>query len=311
MSESGVTQYRFCSVAACNMCKAGPERFTTLGMRLNRSQGHNPRGLTGIAVGVRQCTNCGLIFADPQPSPMNIGDHYGEAKDYWNQDYFEEDRTYFSEEIAEARSLLGPLEAPRALDIGAGIGKAMQALAAADFDVHGIEPAEDFRAVAIRRGLPAERIQHDGVENASFEPESFDFITFGAVLEHLADPAGSLERAIGWLKPRGIIQLEVPSSKWLISRLVNLYFRMIGTTYVTNISPMHPPFHLFEFGLRSFELHGQLAGYEIAAHRFSVCSIIHFPRPMHPLLRWYMERSDTGMQLTVYLRKRTAPGRQR
>jgi len=235
---------------------------------------------------------------------MNPADHYGEAKDYWSQDYFEEDRAYFLKEIAEARSLLAEIEEPRALDIGAGIGKAMQAMTAAGFDTYGIEPGEDFRAVAIKRGVPAERLQFAGVENASFEPESFDFIAFGAVLEHLADPAGSLERAIGWLKPHGIIQLEVPSSKWLISRLVNLYFRLLGTTYVTNISPMHPPFHLFEFGLRSFKLHGEYAGYEIAAHRFSVCSIIHIPKPLHPFLRWYMERSGTGMQLTVYLRKR-------
>jgi 2-polyprenyl-3-methyl-5-hydroxy-6-metoxy-1,4-benzoquinol methylase len=281
-----------------------------LGVRLNRSQGRNPRRLTGIAVGIRQCLNCGLIFSDPQPAPMNLADHYGDAKDYWDQDYFQDDRTYFSREIAEARSLLGPVKEPRALDIGAGIGKAMHALTAAGFDVQGIEPAEDFRTVALRRGIPSDRIQLAGIEEASFEPESFDFITFGAVLEHLSDPAGSIERAIGWLKPLGIIQLEVPSSKWLISRLVNLYFRLLGTTYVTNISPMHPPFHLFEFGLRSFELHGDVAGYEIAAHRFSVCSIIHFPRPLHPFLRWYMERSDTGMQLTVYLRKRAGAGLQ-
>ena len=28
---------------------------------------------------------------------------------------------------------------------------------------------------------------------------------------------------------------------------------MRGTNYVTNISPMHSPFHLYEFGLKSFE----------------------------------------------------------
>jgi len=73
---------------------------------------------------------------------------------------------------------------------------------------------------------------------------------------------------------------------------------------VTNISPMHSPFHYFEFGLRPFELHGQRAGYEVARHDYGVGEVLHFPKIMHAPLRWYMARTDTGMQLTVYLRKR-------
>jgi hypothetical protein len=85
--------------------------------------------------------------------------------------------------------------------------------------------------------------------------------------------------------------------------LANFYFRLRGTNYVTNISPMHSPYHLFEFDLRSFELHGRRFGYAVALHRYSVCKIGHFPRFMHPPLRWYMTHANKGMQLTVYLRK--------
>jgi hypothetical protein len=62
---------------------------------------------------------------------------------------------------------------------------------------------------------------------------------------------------------------------------------------------MHPPFHLYEFTLRSFKK------YEIAEHSFEVCSIPHVPKFLHPLFRWWMCRTDSGMQLTIYLR---APG---
>ena len=121
-------------------------------------------------------------------------------------------------------------------------------------------------------GVNQDRLALAAVEDADYPPNHFDFITFGAVLEHLRSPSRSLERALGWLKPRGVIHAEVPSSRWLVSRLVNAYYRLCGTRLVTNVSPMHVPYHLFEFSPRSFELHGHRAGYEIAEQRFTVCS---------------------------------------
>jgi hypothetical protein len=131
-------------------------------------------------------------------------------------------------------------------------------------------------------------------------------VSFGAVLEHLRSPGAALERAMDWLKPGGVVQLEVPSARWLIARLVNLYYRLLCTSFVTNISPMHRPFHLYEFELRCFELHGLRSGYEVAEHRTMVCSIPHAPRLMHGPLRLLMAQTGTGMQLSVYLRKTAA-----
>ena len=105
---------------------------------------------------------------------------------------------------------------------------------------------------------------------------SFDFITFGAVLEHLYDPAFALDRAMKWLKPGGIIQAEVPSADHLMSKLLNFYFKLRGTNYVTHISPMHSPFHLYEFTPRSF------ARFDLVHHRYEVLQHPPCPRPLHP-----------------------------
>jgi 2-polyprenyl-3-methyl-5-hydroxy-6-metoxy-1,4-benzoquinol methylase len=43
-----------------------------------------------------------------------------------------------------------------------------------------------------------------------FPEAHFDFITFGAVLEHLYDPSMSIHKAMSWLKPSGIMHIEVP-----------------------------------------------------------------------------------------------------
>jgi len=304
MSERPAIDYRFEPVIACDMCGAEPAEFEAMGLRLNRSQGLNPRAASGITVPVKKCRHCGLIFADPQPIPHSFEDHYGAPEDYWSGEQMEDEAGYFGEEIATAKRLLDFRDGMRALDVGAGLGKAMKAMAGAGFDTYGFEPSAAFRAAAIERsGIAEGRLALAAVEGATYPEGYFDFISFGAVLEHLYSPSVALERALDWLRPGGIIQAEVPSSRWLIARLVNLYYRLRGTNFVTNISPMHVPFHLYEFGLGSFELHGRRAGYEVADHRYSVCSIPHVPRILHAPFRWWMGRTNTGMQLGVYLRK--------
>src|SRR4051794_12586493 len=107
--------YRFQVPDSCNMCGAGRDRLHALGMRLNKGQGFKPKQMTGIAVGVRQCDDCALIFADPQPEPERFDDHYGDSDEYWHEEYFRDDPAYFATEIADAKSLIGRTERPKAL----------------------------------------------------------------------------------------------------------------------------------------------------------------------------------------------------
>jgi 2-polyprenyl-3-methyl-5-hydroxy-6-metoxy-1,4-benzoquinol methylase len=294
-SRAGSITYTFHSVTKCDMC--GSSSFRQLGMRLNRTQGMEPRKADGIAVSVKQCRDCDLIFSDPQPVPRKLSDHYGlPADDYWAPDAFARDESYLSDEIETAKRLLSFRPGMSALDIGAGLGKAMLSLSAAGFEAWGIEPSQPFYRRAVQN-VGSERLLMLTLENADFPAASFDFITFGAVLEHLYSPSAALAKAMEWLKPGGIIHAEVPNAHHLVAKIINAYFRLRGTNYVTHISPMHPPFHLYEFSLRSFK------NYKVAGHKFMVCSIINLPRFTHPALRWWMERTNTGMQLTVYLRR--------
>lgn len=301
-------RYEFIPVAQCEMC--GSRRFRLLGLRMNRSQGRSPRQVSGIAVSIKKCLDCELVFADPRPRPASLSDHYGvPPESYWTKPaQWEVPPGYFGKEIAEAKQLLPFRAGMSALDIGAGLGKAMTALQRAGFEAYGIEPSPQFRAKAIERmGISEERLQLASLEEAEFPADSFDFITFGAVLEHLQEPGQAIERAMAWLKPGGVMQAEVPSSRWLVNRLANAFFAAHAVNYVSNLSPMHPPYHLYSFGLRSFESHAGRHGYEVAQHRLEVCSIYNVPRLLHPLLRSYMKRTGTGMQLTVWLR-RPSPG---
>jgi SAM-dependent methyltransferase len=299
--------YRFVACDACNMCGHSSTGNRVLGKRLNAPQGLRPKGQAGVCVSVQECVQCGLIYPNPMPVPGSIEQHYGTPPEsYWKPEYFEISDDYFSSQIAKLRQLVGPSGGEKrlvTLDIGAGIGKGMIAMERAGFDVYGIEPSGPFREMAISRlGIDPSRIQLASIETAAFEDEMFDFINFAAVLEHLYDPSAMLQKSLRWLKRGGLMYVEVPSSSWLISRAMRLFYRATGSDYVINLCPMHAPFHLFEFTLQSFMQHGRAHGYEIAFHEYFPCNPF-LPRPFHQLAVAVMARSQSGMQLAVWPRK--------
>lgn len=299
-------RYWFEEIRHCEMCGDETTNHKVLGIRLNKSQGLKPKSKSGITVSVNQCRKCALIYAQPMPVPFDIQDHYGvPPESYWKPSYFDWQESYFANEIKILKGqLLDFKPGMKALDIGAGIGKCMLSLEKAGFDVYGFEPSKPFFEKAISEmHIDPQKLRLGMMEEMEYEAESFDFITFGAVFEHLYHPAACLEKALTWLKPNGIIQIEVPSSKHLIPKLINLYYRLIGTNYVTNISPMHEPFHLYEFGLKSFQYLGDKLNYSIVLHDYYVCDIYFFPQIVHSPLARIMKATDTGMQLAVWLKK--------
>jgi SAM-dependent methyltransferase len=190
-----------------------------------------------------------------------------------------------------------------ALDVGCGIGKCMKSLEEAGFNVSGIESSETFYKKALSHmAIKADQIKLGMVEEVEYN-KKFDFITFGAVFEHLYEPAKALERASGWLNSGGIVHIEVPSSRHLLAKIINIYYRLAGTNYVTNLSPMHSPFHLYEFNLDSFKLMSKRLGFSVEDYHFEVGDIPFVPKIIQPIARWYMVKTNTGNQLTVYLKK--------
>lgn len=300
-------KYTFKEIESCNCCGSLTINNKILGQRLNQSQGLKPKKKCGITVSIVKCSQCYLIYSNPLPIPNDIQDHYGApAEDYWKEEYFNWNENYFKFQIHKAKELIkSSNENLKSLDIGVGIGKAMLSMNFYGFDAYGIEPSVPFYNKAIdKMNISKDKLKLTSVEEASFENETFDFITFGAVFEHLYDPKLCLEKALNWLKPNGVLHMEVPSSKWLIPKFVNFYYRLIGTNYVTNLSPMHSPFHLYEFDLKSFELLGEKMGFEICYSRYDVGQVFFFPYFLKKFVYKYMRKTNKGMQLTVYLIKK-------
>ncbi len=286
------------------MCGSPVENFKILGKRLNCSQGFNPKNKIGISTTVVRCNNCSLIFSSPIPIPSDINSHYGvPPENYWKDEYFKIDETYFNIEIAIAKKLVSFKKTAKVLDIGAGIGKCMVSLNNAGFDTYGIEPSSPFyqRAIDIMKISP-DKLKLCTLEDADFPTNHFDFITFGAVLEHLYDPSNSLRKALGWLKSGGIIHAEIPSSNWLTNKIINFLYKIRGMDYVANISPMHTPYHLYEFDIKSFLKNAKINGYEVVQHQYYVCDT-YLPSFLDFIVKPIMKATNTGMQLSIWLRK--------
>jgi 2-polyprenyl-3-methyl-5-hydroxy-6-metoxy-1,4-benzoquinol methylase len=298
-------RYSFHYIQQCNLCDAPSTSHKILGRRLNTSQGKNPRNKVGIATTIMKCKNCGLIFSNPQPIPYDIQDHYGvPPENYWKPDYFKWDESYFKYEIGKLKELMPFQQGQKALDIGAGLGKGMLSLMKAGYDTYGFEPSKPFYERAISQmGIPKERLKIGMIEEMNYPENEFDFISFGAVMEHLYDPSGSILQSMKWLKPGGLMQIEVPSSDWLINKIFNFVYKIQGLDYVANISPMHEPFHLYEFGINSFRAHAKKHGYELAFHEYYVCQTF-MPKFTDFILKPYMKATNKGMQLTVWLQKK-------
>jgi 2-polyprenyl-3-methyl-5-hydroxy-6-metoxy-1,4-benzoquinol methylase len=299
-------QYFFEEITHCEMCGESTASHKILGQRINCSQGLSPKNKTGISITVKKCTNCKLIYSSPQPTPFDISDHYGTPpEDYWQPSYFNWTEGYFESEIATVKSLLHKTENSKALDIGAGLGKAMISLEKAGFDVYGFEPSLPFYKRAIEKmNISPDKLKLGMIENVDYAENYFDFISFGAVVEHLYHPAESIEKALKWLKPKGLIHIEVPNSKHLIAKIVNAYYKLRGANCVTHLSPMHSPYHMYEFDLKSFHELGKKLNFEVVKYEYFVCEIFFMPKFLHPIFNYLMKKTNTGLQLVVWLQKK-------
>lgn len=303
--HSEAYSYNFQNIDICFFCKAANENLIVIGKRLNSSQGKNPSNKKGITTTIVKCQKCGMIFPNPLPVPVNLQDHYGVSPDaYWPEEYFVVVPDFLDGFIQQMNRIQNISKGSKILDIGAGIGKGMISFERNGYDVYGIEPSETFYQFAIdKMHISKNKIQNVSLENCSFEENQFDVITMFAVLEHLYDPSKAVEQGMKWLKPGGLLFIEVPSSNWFIGKLINLYYKITFQDYVGNLSPMHSPYHLFEFSKKSFEYHSKMNNYEIAACNYYVCETF-MPKFFDPILKRYMKATDTGMELAIWLRKK-------
>ena len=222
---------------------------------------------------VLRCTACGLVRADPLPSPEQK--LATETHDYtedtacpevydmfanYHRDYVEDPI------IRRMRGHLADLEAmlggPKSLlDVGIGTGIFLHLARERGWDPIGAELCAERAAKAAKEfELP---IAVGPFEEQSFDGRRFQAITMLDVLEHVTNPLAMLQRAHELIEPRGVLLVTAPNERSLLTTLVGAYARAGGPVAAKLLARLYVPLHLHYFTPRTLTRLLTAAGFRV------------------------------------------------
>lgn len=133
----------------------------------------------------------------------------------WNPEQYE---AYADERARPAEDLMAriPLEhAGSVIDLGCGVGGQAAQLAARypAAKVLGIDSSPEMLAKACSRHGEGESLRWQEADIASFQPDGpVDLIFSNAALHWVADHAALFPRMVSWLRPGGILAVQMPNN---------------------------------------------------------------------------------------------------
>ncbi len=160
------------------------------------------------------CLDCGVARTNPLPTQEELASFYEAAYREAYKGVVTPRKRHVLRAARLACTRLAVLlphlqSGSRLLDLGAGGGEFVALARAAGLAAEGIEPHAGYAGHAMQvLGLPVRQ----GVwQTAAISPGSFHAVTLFHVLEHLPDPVACLRAAYEWLKPEGLLLVEVPN----------------------------------------------------------------------------------------------------
>jgi 2-polyprenyl-3-methyl-5-hydroxy-6-metoxy-1,4-benzoquinol methylase len=177
-----------------------------------------------------------MIYANPVPAEMATGNFYDRAgNEYLSPEKLESDYAdvRFERELKLFRS---HCRGGSVLDVGCSSGGFLHQLKRRfpnDYRVLGTDVSTEPLAHAARMGIPVARGEF---LKQTFD-ESFDAITFWAVMEHLSEPKSFLQKAASMLKPGGHCFVLTPNMNSLAVRLIGAKYRYIFPEHLNYFAP--------------------------------------------------------------------------
>jgi len=288
----------------CPMCNTHVGSAIHLGERLDRPVGLKVSKSLGRGLAILKCRQCGLIFpADRITFDENIfaKRQNGNFPPYSQIPH----KGSFQRELNLIEGLFAkPLKELDALDAGFGFGNSLLPMKERFRSVKGIEAFEEiFQHSILHPELARSKndLMNVDFDNAHYPDASFDFI-FLEAFQHLQEPDLALKKAMSWLKKDGLIYMEVPSSSWLIAKLVNLFYYLQRTNYVCNLSPLHGHYSFTEFSKRTLEVNGKTNNYKVIYHEIYPCNT-GLNEWLDKILKLVMKMTGTGMQIGIVIKK--------
>jgi len=166
---------------------------------------------------VYSCSNCSVLFMDPQLSDEEITALYSEQYyKAWGISGPSENDVSKQMKIDTFQLRLNQIQkhvkSGKVLDIGCATGFFLEAAQSRGFDPYGIEFSE-YSSKFAKKKFGENAIFNGKLEDCDFPEAMFDVITMFDLIEHVRVPTDILAKAAKLLKPDGIIMITTPHSK--------------------------------------------------------------------------------------------------
>ena len=245
---------------------------------------------------IARCTDCGLMFTNPQPSDAQLTEIYsadyflGAGTDEGRQATREMKRATAREYLSEIRRYCGPVQG-RLLEVGCGDGDFLVEAEAAGFQVTGVELA----SAAVEQARA--RLQHGEVvcgllENSGLPEEQFDLCVLSDVIEHVRDPQAFLRNIHRLLKPNGAIFIATPSLASWSAKVMRQHWMEFKPEHLTYFDPRSIQTALFNSGFREIIVQ---PGWKILTLDYIAQHFERFPVPVvTPVVRFIRDLLPRG-----------------
>ena len=208
---------------------------------------------------VYRCPTCELGFLDPRPSENEIERLYREA--YFSEQYDKgiglaspEYPKRLRGETHRTRFIKSVKPSGRLLDIGCGYGYFLAACREAGYDAEGTDVSE-WAAQHAAENLNIS-VAVGKINDIHYDFKCFDIITMWHFLEHSPDPHLVLRKVRTWLKPDGILVVDVPNYNGTDAR-----YKWEGWV------GWQLPYHYWHFTFNSLKLLLYQHGFRILKHK--------------------------------------------
>jgi SAM-dependent methyltransferase len=272
-----------------------------------------------------KCKHCGLLYLNPRPSVVDIGNYYPRSySPYSRRQPHEMPRLQRWQARyglwKRSRVLLQRQATGRVLDVGCGFGQFLVAMQSAGWETVGLDiQSEAVEHLIHNLGIEAYQCR---IEESIFPDRIFDAITFWDSLEHLHHPQDALLKAYDLLKPDGWVVLRVPSVDSLDARLFGRYWAgWDAPRHLTVFSRQTVHDFLTKAGFtveRSWCMSGSHASFILSvrfllanksglAHWFRQLGILIVSNPVAKIMMapyfYLIDRLQLGPEITILARK--------
>lgn len=244
---------------------------------------------------VHRCLNCRVEFLFPQPSDAALSAIYS------GRYFIGSDNQADSDRVAQLKRATATLylrciqpfirvAAPRILEIGCGSGDFLLEAKSRGFQVEGLEFSPHAAATANDR-LGISAVTVGSPDSTELLPDRYDLIAGFDVIEHVRDPAQTIQRLHSALSTDGVLALATPSLDSWSRRLLGKYWMEYKTEHLTYFSKRSLRLLLTKCGFKSVIF---IPNYKVLSIDYICRHFERYPVPLiSPLLR-LLRRSLPG-----------------